>query len=301
MGTDIAGSIRIPSLCCGIYGFKPTAERVPFSGNTRGPFPRLRIPGGVIPAAGPMGNSVEDLELFMRVITDMRPWKYDATVHDVPWRRQETTGQKVLTIGVLPEDETYRLQPPVRRALDSAVEALARAGHKIVYLPRDDSRSVALGAVLGFYCFGLGGPPLDNLEEEFKEPLIPSVKRGVHPFGSASFSIPQDLDFPQLLDRITGARSEYSDSWKRTWITHDLDVIIGPGAQHTAVPHDTYGNPVYTLVWNVLDVSIYPPGYACMPERFLICMIKTVSCRYYPVRGGSKRARPSPCQGHRSF
>ncbi|KAK6826950.1 hypothetical protein RU639_004614 [Aspergillus parasiticus] len=29
VGTDVGGSIRIPSLCCGTYGFKPTASRVP--------------------------------------------------------------------------------------------------------------------------------------------------------------------------------------------------------------------------------------------------------------------------------
>lgn len=32
VGTDIGGSIRIPALCCGTFGFKPTTDRIPFGG-----------------------------------------------------------------------------------------------------------------------------------------------------------------------------------------------------------------------------------------------------------------------------
>jgi amidase len=34
VGTDIAGSIRIPALCCGTYGFKPSVDRIPNGGQT---------------------------------------------------------------------------------------------------------------------------------------------------------------------------------------------------------------------------------------------------------------------------
>lgn len=32
VGTDIGGSIRIPALCCGTFGFKPTTDRIPMGG-----------------------------------------------------------------------------------------------------------------------------------------------------------------------------------------------------------------------------------------------------------------------------
>lgn len=32
VGTDIGGSIRIPALCCGTYGFKPSVARIPYGG-----------------------------------------------------------------------------------------------------------------------------------------------------------------------------------------------------------------------------------------------------------------------------
>lgn len=66
IGTDIGGSIRIPSLCCGIYGFKPTPSRVSSQG-VRMPF--LGSGNGqqaIHPTAGPMGIAVDDLALVMR-------------------------------------------------------------------------------------------------------------------------------------------------------------------------------------------------------------------------------------------
>lgn len=31
--------------------------------------------------------------------------------------------------------------------------------------------------------------------------------------------------------------------------------MLAPGAVSTAVPHNTYGLSVYTVMWNVIDVS----------------------------------------------
>lgn len=55
-GTDIAGSIRIPALCNGIYGFKPTSSRVPFAGIT--PPGREGSPSFILPSIGPEGHSI---------------------------------------------------------------------------------------------------------------------------------------------------------------------------------------------------------------------------------------------------
>jgi Asp-tRNA(Asn)/Glu-tRNA(Gln) amidotransferase A subunit family amidase len=58
MGTDNAGSLRIPGSFCGVVGFRPTAGLVPAS---------LR-PVGYIPFSvpGPMARSVEDVWLLLR-------------------------------------------------------------------------------------------------------------------------------------------------------------------------------------------------------------------------------------------
>ncbi|KAJ4258925.1 hypothetical protein NW762_008012 [Fusarium torreyae] len=256
VGSDIAGSIRIPSLCCGIYGFKPTSDRVPFGGQSNYPFPTVEVPG-VTPVGGPMANSIDDLELFMKVTLQQRPWHYDASVIDIPWRDLSGTSDKPLVVGVLPEDPEYPLQPPVRRALNKAASALENAGHKILHLSADPKRSAGFGARIGFQYFSMMGPDPDTISREVGEPLVPSVARGVHPFSNGDFPVSPELDVPEKLSRLNQVRFEYSKTWQETFRDNGLDVLLTPGAATTAVPHDTYGNPVYTLMWNVLD---YPAG-----------------------------------------
>ena len=57
----------------------------------------------------------------------------------------------------------------------------------------------------------------------------------------------------ELFD-INVAKMAYKKLWNQVWVENDVDIILCPGAQHTAVPHDTYGLPIYTFVWNLLEV-----------------------------------------------
>ena len=68
LGSDIGGSIRAPSHCCGIFGHKPTLDVVSLRGHA---------PGGVwdtpgfstlLAVAGPMARTAQDLESAMRVL-----------------------------------------------------------------------------------------------------------------------------------------------------------------------------------------------------------------------------------------
>ncbi|KAJ5295131.1 hypothetical protein N7508_009952 [Penicillium antarcticum] len=65
IGTDIAGSIRIPVLCCGIVGFKPSVGRVPYAGQTSASRPGMT---GIAPSAGPLCYSIRDAEMLLRAV-----------------------------------------------------------------------------------------------------------------------------------------------------------------------------------------------------------------------------------------
>ena len=191
--------------------------------------------------------------MFMKVTMAQRPWKYDSSVADIPWR--DLTDDKRLVIGVMAEDPDYPLHPPVKRALSKAAAALEKAGHRIVHLPASPQRNAGHGARIGFQYFMMTGPDPDTISREVGEPLVASVARMVHPFSKGEFPVDQGMDVPDRLFALNEVKAEYGKAWMETWRDNELDVVLAPGAAHTAVPHDTYGNPVYTLMWNVLDVS----------------------------------------------
>lgn len=178
----------------------------------------------------------------------------------MPWNR-DVRIQPLLKIGILPEDEHFPLHPPVRRSLESAIEALGKKGHRIVRLPNDQSRDVAYATRLAFEMFTYG-PSLDHITPS-GEPVVKSVAAQPSPLFSGPPLLNQDLDVFEKIITLKSAQTEYSDAWRKVIVENDLDVILGPGAQNTAVPHDTYAWPPYTSIWNLLDVSIASKMKTC--------------------------------------
>ena len=76
IGTDVAGSVRIPAHYSGIYTIKASTHRFPKSGNATSTVGQE----GVAPVYSPMTRNLEDLETFWRAVVGMKPWDYDHSV-----------------------------------------------------------------------------------------------------------------------------------------------------------------------------------------------------------------------------
>lgn len=103
IGTDVAGSVRVPAHFSGIYSLRCSTGRWPKMGaNTS-------MPGqeGIPSVASPMARTLRDLVYFSKSIISMKPWAYDHTVHPIPWRmdqERDTKERKVLSFGVMRTD-----------------------------------------------------------------------------------------------------------------------------------------------------------------------------------------------------
>lgn len=110
LGTDTAGSIRIPSSFCGVAGLKPTQGRL----SMRGVMPLAHSLGCV----GPVAGCAEDLGVAFAVLA--------GEPESVTQMREPAAG---LTVARARADYfAEKIHPDVRRALDSAAEVLAAAG-----------------------------------------------------------------------------------------------------------------------------------------------------------------------------
>jgi Asp-tRNA(Asn)/Glu-tRNA(Gln) amidotransferase A subunit family amidase len=73
IGTDVAGSVRAPAHFSGVYTIKASSGRFMKAGNASGMVGQEGVP----PVYSPMARTLEDLEVFWKAVTSMKPWEYD--------------------------------------------------------------------------------------------------------------------------------------------------------------------------------------------------------------------------------
>jgi aspartyl-tRNA(Asn)/glutamyl-tRNA(Gln) amidotransferase subunit A len=121
LGTDTAGSIRIPAAACGITGIRPTTGRV----SNRGVVPV----SWTFDTVGPLARSAEDCALLLEAIAGRDP--DDSTTVDAPvpqYARELDRGIDGLRVGVLAERFESGIAPAIAAAIRRAVEELGAAG-----------------------------------------------------------------------------------------------------------------------------------------------------------------------------
>lgn len=129
-GTDIGGSIRIPSHCNGLWGLKPSSGRMPYQGVSVSTDGQQHIPSAI----GPMARSLRSLTTVTKAVIKTKLWTKDAQLPPMPWQESvlEEFSQRPLVIGIMPDDGVVRVHPPIERVFKDAVARLEDAGHEIL-------------------------------------------------------------------------------------------------------------------------------------------------------------------------
>lgn len=110
LGSDLAGSIRIPAHFCGIAGLKPTTGRVPGEGQ----FPTSSGPYSLGAVIGPLARTAHDLRTLFSAISDDRIGQF----HDIRGSR----------VAWYTDDGVAPVTAETARAVAIAAKALSEAG-----------------------------------------------------------------------------------------------------------------------------------------------------------------------------
>jgi amidase len=256
VGTDVGGSIRIPAMCNGLYGIKPSAGRIPFSrqqGNSS--------PGsggiGLRASAGPIATSMRDCELFLKVVADARPWERDPDVVYGLWEEQGRIEAKKPLIGVMRKDDLITPLPPVSKVLEEAVQALRKSGYEVVEM---NTPAFQKCQSLANKFFGIdGGKYIFDIMEKGGEPLNTWLSTRLRR------KTPTELEpLVALHARKTELETEMLKIWRDPKTGRRIDAMICPVAPHPVPPIDRWNGTSYTSSFVLLD---YPAG--TLPVRDL--------------------------------
>ena len=127
LGSDIGGSIRLPSHMSGVCGHKPSYGIVPAHGQIPGPPGTLTLAD--LAVAGPMARSVDDLALGLDIMAGPNRWERPAWRLELPPPRHRSLRE--YRIAAWLDDDACRVEPEVRALLEGAADALAGAGASI--------------------------------------------------------------------------------------------------------------------------------------------------------------------------
>jgi aspartyl-tRNA(Asn)/glutamyl-tRNA(Gln) amidotransferase subunit A len=121
LGSDVAGSIRIPAAFCGILGLKPTQHRVSVAGHVPSTLhDYLQI--------GPLARSIDDIELALRTIAG--PDGKQSSVPPVPLPASSEVRTTELRVGVI-NDGSLPIARTVKDGIARAARAAVDAGHHV--------------------------------------------------------------------------------------------------------------------------------------------------------------------------
>jgi len=234
MGSDIAGSLRIPAHFCGVYAHKPTFDMISFRGHIP-PFPGLfpgdYSTGGDIVVVGPLARSAEDLDLVMNIIAQPQKPLQIAWKLTLPQPRKKSL--KEYRIGVWLDDPAFPVDRAVLDCLQHLVDRLAKAGARIEERRPDinftDCHDIYVKLLNAVTSTGLPKEVFERLRAEESD-LAEDDKSFRAQLIRGTALLHRDwlsLDYLRLM-----MRQKWADFFK------EFDVLLCPVAPVTAFPHD---------------------------------------------------------------
>jgi amidase len=229
LGSDIGGSIRVPSNWCGVYGHKPTWGIVP----QRGHMPPA--PGTLadtdLNVVGPIARSVDDLELALDVLAGAHGHQAAGWRLDLPEAR--ATALRDLRLAAWLDDPAYPVESDSRDVLGHAVGELRAAGARVA----DTRPDVELPEAVRVYQQLLYPILLGTMAQESFDGFValasqlPTDDDGVLA-RSVRFATLRHRDWLFAHEQRERIRAVMADFFR------DVDALLMPVTVVPAIPHD---------------------------------------------------------------
>ncbi len=238
IGSDAAGSIRIPSHFCGIYGFKPTEHRVSGAGHGE-------LPGGLprglrhMVSFGPLARSVADLRLALTLLegpdgrhSEIPPVPAIAPVREPPPAER----LRVAWMDALPHGPVSRETSSLLRAAAKSLEAAGCTVERVAPSDFDLHDALELWGEINGFEMGVMTPA----------PIRLLLRHGTY-FGLGRTRWTRGLRGGLALDprrfvRALAARDEMISALERFLARYDAWMV--PVSPTCAFPHMRSGKPI---------------------------------------------------------
>ncbi len=228
LGSDLGGSIRWPSHCCGLFGLKPTWGLIQSFGHVP-PMPEMRLKHQTdLMVAGPIARSANDLELLLPILAGAGR---EAPVTPRAARIDTPNG---LRVALWLNEQQAPVDADVRAGVQHAASALRAAGATVDETARPDfsfEEAFEVFSMIHHALFAAGLP------QKVRDKLAAMA---------AGFS-PDDHSHRAMqaraakLDAATyGRLQDRRLALKRAWAAFfgRYDVVLCPPAPVVALPHD---------------------------------------------------------------
>lgn len=230
LGSDLAGSIRWPAHCCGVFGLRPTAGTVSMAGHI--PPMRLQSEAGfpTLAVAGPLARSAADLGLALDVLAESGTPDVAANLF-VPARKTSAEG---LRVAVWLDEPLAGVESDVALAVLRAAQILEGAGARIDARARPGFSFAEAWEVFALLSHAVVGA---TLPDKTREKIAATAQDFV--IGDPSHRALQARGF-SLSAADHGAieirRRRLREEWARFFAAYD--VVLCPPAVAAAIKHD---------------------------------------------------------------